>query len=52
MAKTNLNAADLKKLLGKEVDHGWDLPLTIDSVCNINNLGFVLLGVAEKFSIN
>ena len=34
------------------MDHGWDLPLTLDLVCHINNTGFVLLGIVEHFSVN
>ena len=51
-AKTKLNAAVLEKSMVKEVKHGWDLPLTIDLVCHINNVGAVLLGLAEHFLVN
>ena len=51
-AKTNLNASDLEKVMGKEVDHGWSLPLKIDLIHHINNTGVFPLGVADPFSIN
>ena len=50
--KLNLNAEDLEKSMGKEVDRGWALPLTIYSFLHINNAGVVPLGVAEQFSVN
>ena len=47
-----LNAAALNKAISKEIDHGWALPLTIESLQGIKNAGVVFLGVAEQFSIN
>ena len=47
-----LNSAALDKSISKEIDHGWALPLTIESLQSIKNAGVVPLGVAEKFSIN
>ena len=38
--------------MGEEVEHDWDLPLTIDSVCHISNTGVILMGVEQKFSVN
>ena len=51
-AKSDLNESALEKSIDKEVEHEWALPLTIDSICHIKNVGVVLLGVAEQFSIN
>ena len=42
----------MEKATGKEVDHGWALPLTIDSVHHIKNVGVIPLGISEKFSVN
>ena len=47
-----LNTAALNKSINKEIDHGWALPLTIESLQSIKHSGVVPLGVAEKFSIN
>ena len=47
-----LNAAALNKAISKEIDHGWALPFTIESLQRIKNAGVVPLGVAEQFSIN
>ena len=47
-----LNAAALNKAISKEIDHGWALPLTTESLQSIKNAGVVPLGVAEQFSIN
>ena len=47
-----LNSAVLDKDISKEIDRGWALPLTIESLQNIKNTGVVPLGVAEQFSIN
>ena len=47
-----LNAAALKKSISKEIDHGWELLLIIESIQSIKNAGVVPLGVAEIFSIN
>ena len=38
--------------MGKEVEHGWALPLTIDSVRHIKNSVVVALGSVEKVSVN
>ena len=46
------NSAALDKATIKEIDHGWALPLTIESLQNIKNTGVVPLGVSEKFPIN
>ena len=51
-ARSALNAAALKKVIDKEVKHGWVLPLTIDSLRHIKNAGVVPLGVAEQLSID
>ena len=48
--RSSLNATALEKVINKEVEHVWALPLTIDSLRHIQNGGVVLLGVAEKFS--
>ena len=48
----NLNATDLEKPTGKELDHGWVPTLTIELVRHINSTGVSLLGVADKFQIN
>ena len=47
-----LNAAALNKAMSKEIDHGWALPLTIESLQDVKNAGVVPLGVSEQFSIN
>ena len=47
-----INSAEIDKAISKEIDHGWALPLTIESLQNIQNSGVVPLGVAEQFSIN
>ena len=44
-SKSNLNAADLEKEMGKEVYQGLVIPLTIDSVRHIKNAVVFLLGV-------
>ena len=44
-----LNAAALNKAIIKEIDHGWELPLTIEYLQSIKNAGVVPLGVAEQF---
>ena len=36
----------------KEVKYVWELPLTIYSVLQVNEVGVVPLGVSNKFSIN
>ena len=51
-ARSALNAAALEKVIDKEVKHGWVLPLTIDSLCHIENVGVVLQGEAEQLSID
>ena len=43
-----LNAAALNKAISKDIDHGWALLLTIESIQSIKNTGVVPLGVAEK----
>ena len=47
-----LNSAVLDKDTSKDIDHGWALTLTIESLQNIKNVGALPLGVAEQFSIN
>ena len=47
-----LNSAPLYRAIRKEIDHVWALPLTIESLQNIENTGVVPLGVAEQFLIN
>ena len=51
-SKMNLNNADLEKPMGKDVEHGWALPLTIELVQHINNVLIFLIGLVEQFSIN
>ena len=51
-AQTNLNVVPLEKSMGKEKDHCWSLPLTIDSVHHINTAGGVPIRVAYQLSIN
>ena len=46
---SELNSAALDKSISKEIDHGWALPITIESLQNIYNGGAVPLGVAEQF---
>ena len=41
-----MNAEDIEKYIDKELEHGWVLPLTIDSLCHTENAGVVLQGVA------
>ena len=50
--KSTLNAAALEKSIYKEVEHGWALPLTMESICHIKNMHVVPLGVTEQLSIN
>ena len=47
-----LNASALNKYISKEIDHGWALTLTIESLQSIKNVGVEPLGVTEQFSIN
>ena len=47
-----LNSTSLEKSIRKEIDHGWELTLTIKSLQNILKTGVVPLGVTEEFSIN
>ena len=47
-----LNAAALNKYISKEIDHGWALPLTKESLQKIKKSGVVTIGVAEQLSIN
>ena len=47
-----LNLAALDKAICKDIDHGWSLPLTIESLQKIINTGVMPLGVAETLSIN
>ena len=41
-----LNSSAIDKSISKEIDHGWALPLTIESLRNIKNARVVPLGVA------
>ena len=52
LARSALNAEALGESIDKEVERGWALPLTIDSLPRIKNAGVVPLGVAEQFSID
>ena len=47
-----LNSATIDKYISKCIYHGWALLITIESLQNIKNVGFVPLGVAEQLSIN
>ena len=47
-----LNSAALDKAISKDIDHGWEFPLKIESLQSIKNAGVLSIGVAEKFSIN
>ena len=51
-SQSELNSGALDKTIRKEIDHGWALPLIIESLQNIKNAGVVPLGIAEQFSIN
>ena len=42
----------LEKAIDKEVEHGWEYPLKIDSLCHIENAGVASLGVSEKLSLD
>ena len=46
---SELNSAALDKAIIKEIDHGWVLPLTIESQQNIKNLGVVPLGLQNNY---
>ena len=46
---SELKSSALDKPINKEIDHGWALPITIESLQNIYNGGAVPLGVAEQF---
>ena len=50
--KSMLNAYALETEMDKEVKYVWTLPLKIYSVRQVNEVGVVPLGVANKFSIN
>ena len=50
--KSGLNAEVLEKEIDKDVEHVWELTLTIDSIRHIKNMGIILLEVAEQLSIN
>ena len=39
-----LNSSALDKSISKEIDYGWALPLTIESLQSIKNAGVVRLG--------
>ena len=47
-----VNAAALNKSISKEIYHGRELPLAIESLQSIKNTGVVPLGVSEQLSIN
>ena len=38
--------------MDKELEHGWALPLIIDSVIHVKDAGVITLEVADTFSIN
>ena len=44
--RSELNSAALDKTKSKEIDHGWELLIIIESLKNIKNAGVVTLGVA------
>ena len=45
---SEINSAALDKAISKDIDHGWALPPTVESLQNNKNSGVVPLGVAEK----
>ena len=47
-----LNSDALDKSISKDIDHGWALLLTIESLQSNKNSGVLTLGVAEQFSID
>ena len=47
-----MNSSALVKSISKDIDHGWELPLTIKYLPNIKNAGVLPLGVEEQFPIN
>ena len=50
-AQLEVNAATLKKM-DKEVQRGWALAITMDSVHHIKYLGIIPLGLDKQFSMN
>ena len=51
-AKSETNAPALRKAFQKEVDRGWLLPITIESVKKIKKLSIIPLGIAEQLTID
>ena len=51
-ANSDLNVSALEKAMDKEVEYGWSLPITINSIRHIKDVGFIPLGVAGNFSID
>ena len=51
-SQSELKSAALDKSVRKDIDHGWALSLTIESLQNTKRSGVVPLGVAEKLSTN
>ena len=49
-ARSALITADPEKAIDKEVEHGWELPLKIDSLCQTEKARVVPLGAAKKLS--
>ena len=43
--KSNLNAEVLEKVIYKEVEHGWEFTLIIDSIYHIKDVGVIPLGL-------
>ena len=52
LARSAPNAEALEKSIEKEVEHGYVLPLRIDSICHIKNIVVVPLGLSEQLLIN
>ena len=50
--KSTLNMTTLYKSMDKELEHGWELTLTIDLVSHVKYALVIPLGVAKKSSIN
>ena len=47
-----LNASSMDKAIDKELEHGWELNLKIDSIRHTKKSGVIHLGVTEQLSIN
>ena len=48
-AKSDFNAAELEKLMERELEHTWAMHLKIDLVRHIKDAGYVPMGVAKEF---